>query len=182
MNRIPVLSNRSKLLLFGSLKGLVMMKAKWFGFRNDCCVHGLLIAKESTMRHKRCYQSFETANGVFQTLPSTLKRRSSSSSSVLSSVRNIFNNRFNSISLSIPTMEIMEEVGALVSILSEPSDVLFLDGDLGSGKTTFSRGFIKCKLGIQEEEEIRITSPTYLLSNAYVYKEDSGPETQRTRE
>ena len=79
-------------------------------------------------------------------------------------------------------MEIMEEVGALVSILSEPSDVLFLDGDLGSGKTTFSRGFIKCKLGIQEEEEIRITSPTYLLSNAYVYKEDSGPKTQRTRE
>jgi len=109
-------------------------------------------------------------------------------------------------------MEIMEEVGALISILSEPSDVLFLDGDLGAGKTTFSRGFIKCKLGIKDEyddagnprvqqSELRITSPTYLLSNTYVYKEydnddsgdttdsrqhsnsgDDGPNQQMTRE
>jgi len=93
-------------------------------------------------------------------------------------------------------MEIMEEVGALIAILSQPTDVLFLDGDLGAGKTTFSRGFIKCKLGIKDEyndadhvdgdkdkddgvggpriqqQALRITSPTYLLSNTYVYKED----------
>lgn len=94
-------------------------------------------------------------------------------------------------------MEIMEEVGALIAILSQPTDVLFLDGDLGAGKTTFSRGFIKCKLGIkdeyndadhvdgdkdkgddvggpriQQQQALRITSPTYLLSNTYVYKED----------
>lgn len=41
---------------------------------------------------------------------------------------------YNYISLSVPTYEVMEEVGSLISISSEPSDVLFLTGDLGSGK------------------------------------------------
>eukprot|EP00532_Pseudo-nitzschia_australis_P019042 CAMPEP_0168287440 /NCGR_PEP_ID=MMETSP0142_2-20121227/2263_1 /TAXON_ID=44445 /ORGANISM="Pseudo-nitzschia australis, Strain 10249 10 AB" /LENGTH=255 /DNA_ID=CAMNT_0008232825 /DNA_START=719 /DNA_END=1486 /DNA_ORIENTATION=+ len=106
---------------------------------------------------------------------------------------------FYSMSLSIPTMEMMEEVGALIAVLSQPTDVLFLDGDLGAGKTTFSRGFIKCKLGIVDDDDdddaddttsdndndnisdsgaarvqdasLRITSPTYLLSNTYEYIE-----------
>jgi tRNA A37 threonylcarbamoyladenosine biosynthesis protein TsaE len=89
-------------------------------------------------------------------------------------------------------MEMMEEVGALIAILSKQTDVLFLDGDLGAGKTTFSRGFIKCKLGIEGDDygydenddcedtaatrvgrgSLRITSPTYLLSNTYEYRED----------
>jgi hypothetical protein len=99
---------------------------------------------------------------------------------------------FHSISLSIPTMETMEEVGALIAILSKQTDVIFLDGDLGAGKTTFSRGFIKCKLGVADDgcdynesddcadttgarvgqASLRITSPTYLLSNTYEYRED----------
>lgn len=101
--------------------------------------------------------------------------------------------------LSIPTMETMEEVGALIAALSRPSDCILLDGDLGSGKTTFSRGFIRCKLGMVDTDDIgggggggdvparnnalRITSPTYLLSNTYVYRDDGddddGPLTRR---
>eukprot|EP00980_Cylindrotheca_fusiformis_P009162 scaffold1993_cov107-Cylindrotheca_fusiformis.AAC.6 len=74
--------------------------------------------------------------------------------------------------LSIPRPETCEEIGALLSAFSEPPDVLFLDGDLGAGKTTFSRGFVSCKLGIDDSETnlIRITSPTYLLSHTYEYK------------
>lgn len=101
---------------------------------------------------------------------------------------------YYSISLSIPTMETMEEVGALIAIISQPTDVLFLDGDLGAGKTTFSRGFIKCKLGITDDNDggkngddrkgdssMRITSPTYLLSNTYEYIEEDD-ETNESRE
>lgn len=77
-----------------------------------------------------------------------------------------------SLCLSIPEPEICEDIGALISAFSEPPDVLFLDGDLGAGKTTFSRGFVQCKLGIDENDtnSIRVTSPTYLLSNTYKYK------------
>ena len=109
---------------------------------------------------------------------------------------NIICDNFYSISLSIPTMEMMEEVGALIAILSQPSDVMFLDGDLGAGKTTFSRGFIKCKLGVADDdcdddendtqenrtEELRITSPTYLLSNTYEYTEDDDYDEDEDRE
>ncbi len=122
------------------------------------------------------------------------------SKSTSSFVKKSKDDNFHSISLSVPTMEVMEEVGALLAILSQQTDVLFLDGDLGAGKTTFSRGFIKCKLGIVDDDSeddkdendddddhddetstgaarvedasLRITSPTYLLSNTYEYRED----------
>ena len=116
-------------------------------------------------------------------------------------IKTDFGDDFHSISLSIPTMETMEEVGALIAVLSQQTDVLFLDGDLGAGKTTFSRGFIKCKLGIVddscdydedsegiEQGSLRITSPTYLLSNTYQYREDDdsvemgGRGREKTRE
>mmetsp|Transcript_12488 Transcript_12488/g.29788 ORF Transcript_12488/g.29788 Transcript_12488/m.29788 type:complete len:131 (+) Transcript_12488:2638-3030(+) len=69
--------------------------------------------------------------------------------------------------LSIPDPSTCEEIGALISAFAEPPDVLLLDGDLGAGKTTFSRGFIRNKLGANNEA---ITSPTYLLSNTYSYR------------
>ncbi len=126
----------------------------------------------------------------FQTSRPLAMSRSTSSTSIESHTED----KAHHLSLSIPTMEVMEEVGALIAILSQETDVLFLDGDLGAGKTTFSRGFIKCKLGIAddasesendgvdgfeptadarvEQASLRITSPTYLLSNTYEYRDD----------
>lgn len=43
-----------------------------------------------------------------------------------------------------------------------PGDVVLLDGDMGAGKTTFSKGVAK-GLGIEEE----VTSPTYAYMNDY---------------
>jgi len=41
---------------------------------------------------------------------------------------------------------------------------ILLDGDLGAGKTAFSRGFVRAATG---DWQRRVTSPTYLLSNTY---------------
>lgn len=41
-------------------------------------------------------------------------------------------------------------------------DILALDGDLGSGKTTFTKGLAKA-LGLEKE----ITSPTFVISKTY---------------
>lgn len=58
----------------------------------------------------------------------------------------------------------MEDVGGLLSVNSARGDVILLDGDLGAGKTCFSRGFVRGRTGSENE---RVTSPTYLLSNTY---------------
>lgn len=71
---------------------------------------------------------------------------------------------FYSLDLRIPTPEDMEDVGGLLSVGSTKGDVILLDGDLGAGKTCFSRGFVRGRTGSENE---RVTSPTYLLSNAY---------------
>ena len=68
------------------------------------------------------------------------------------------------LTLTIPTPSDMEDIGALLSVNSNKGDVILLDGDLGAGKTCFSRGFIRAKTGCGDE---RVTSPTYLLSNMY---------------
>mmetsp|Transcript_30445 Transcript_30445/g.62155 ORF Transcript_30445/g.62155 Transcript_30445/m.62155 type:complete len:314 (-) Transcript_30445:245-1186(-) len=71
--------------------------------------------------------------------------------------------------LFVPTPEDMEDIGGLLSVGSKGGDVILLDGDLGAGKTCFSRGFIRGRTGVEDE---RVTSPTYLLSNSYVIDED----------
>ena len=73
--------------------------------------------------------------------------------------------------LCIPTPEDMEDIGGLLSVNSKSGDVILLDGDLGAGKTCFSRGFIRGRTGAHDE---RVTSPTYLLSNTYSADDDDG--------
>lgn len=68
------------------------------------------------------------------------------------------------LTLTIPTPSDMEDIGALLSVNSKKGDCILLDGDLGAGKTCFSRGFVRAKTGCGDE---RVTSPTYLLSNMY---------------
>lgn len=64
----------------------------------------------------------------------------------------------------------MEDIGSLLATLALDSDtdpvggVIFLQGDLGAGKTTFARGFVRAATG---DADLRVTSPTYLLSNTY---------------
>ena len=171
-----------------------------FFFRGVPFVHkSLFHVRSSTV------MSTTSSIGSRNSMPS-IRRSSSlltSPKSTSSCIGKIQDDEYHSISLAIPTMEIMEEVGALIAILSKRTDVIFLDGDLGAGKTTFSRGFIKCKLGIvddcSEDEEsenidgslgarvqqasLRITSPTYLLSNTYEYEDDDEEEgISQTRE
>ncbi|UUV98093.1 tRNA (adenosine(37)-N6)-threonylcarbamoyltransferase complex ATPase subunit type 1 TsaE [Vagococcus luciliae] len=58
-----------------------------------------------------------------------------------------------------------QSFGKLLSELAQPGDIFILTGELGAGKTTFSKGFAK-GLGITQI----IKSPTYTLIREY----DSG--------
>jgi hypothetical protein len=86
--------------------------------------------------------------------------------------------------LYIPTEVDMLEIGTMCAMLffttpdldtyeSMPNngDVIFLKGDLGSGKSVFARGFIRGALG---DWKMDVPSPTYLLSNTYHARQDKG--------
>lgn len=49
-----------------------------------------------------------------------------------------------------------------LAVKAKPGDIFALEGDLGSGKTTFIKGFAKA-LGVKNE----ITSPTFVLLKKY---------------
>jgi len=75
--------------------------------------------------------------------------------------------------LRIPTPEDMEDIGALLAAVTlqeeggaatAAGDTIFLTGDLGAGKTALARGFVRAATG---DAHLRVTSPTYLLSNTY---------------
>ena len=55
-----------------------------------------------------------------------------------------------------------EALGSLVGQHVKDGDVLCLSGDLGAGKTTFTKGLAKA-LGIEDE----VTSPTFTILNVY---------------
>ena len=56
-----------------------------------------------------------------------------------------------------------EAVGAALAALLEPGAVIAYRGDLGAGKTAFTRGLAR-GLGVQEA----VTSPTYTIVNEYL--------------
>ena len=55
-------------------------------------------------------------------------------------------------------------MGGILSHISTVGDVILLGGELGAGKTCWARGFIRSML---DDKNLRVTSPTYLLSNTY---------------
>ena len=56
-----------------------------------------------------------------------------------------------------------EAVGAALARVLQPGTVIAYRGDLGAGKTSFTRGLAK-GLGVTE----RVTSPTYTIVNEYL--------------
>lgn len=62
----------------------------------------------------------------------------------------------------IPDAETQEAAGAALGELLTPPLLIFLEGDLGAGKTTLTRGILR-GLGYQG----RVVSPTYTLVETY---------------
>lgn len=56
-----------------------------------------------------------------------------------------------------------QAIAAALAISARPGDVLVLAGDLGAGKTTFTKGY-GAALGVTDH----ITSPTFTLAREYV--------------
>jgi len=65
-------------------------------------------------------------------------------------------------SLTIGTPEQMAELGALIAAQLGAGDVVALNGELGAGKTTLTRGLGEA-LGIRG----RVTSPTFVLARTH---------------
>ena len=62
-------------------------------------------------------------------------------------------------------------LGALVAAKARPGDTLFLNGDLGAGKTVFARAFIRARLN---DEGAEVPSPTFSLVQVYEGPKGSG--------
>lgn len=62
----------------------------------------------------------------------------------------------------VPNPTAMEELGEAFAKNSKPKDVFALVGPLGSGKTHWTKGFLKALL-----PKISVTSPTFSLVNEY---------------
>jgi len=67
-----------------------------------------------------------------------------------------------SVELRVETPEAMAELGALVASRLEAGDLIALNGELGAGKTTFTRGLGEA-LGVRGA----VTSPTFVLARTH---------------
>jgi len=62
----------------------------------------------------------------------------------------------------LPDEEATRSLGAAVAAVAEPGALIFLEGDLGAGKTTFAQGFLRAR-GWTES----VRSPTYPIIRSY---------------
>ena len=67
------------------------------------------------------------------------------------------------IEINVSRQSELEDFAARLALLCDPKDVIALYGDLGAGKTVFSRAFIR-SCGLPEEE---VPSPTFTLVQMY---------------
>ncbi|WP_340641481.1 tRNA (adenosine(37)-N6)-threonylcarbamoyltransferase complex ATPase subunit type 1 TsaE [Lactiplantibacillus plantarum] len=65
-------------------------------------------------------------------------------------------------SITVTSPEATMAIGAKLGQLVQPGDLILLDGDLGAGKTTFTKGLAK-SLGISNN----VKSPTFTLIREY---------------
>lgn len=157
-------SLRSSLVLFMIFSCTV--PAKTLAKQSAACFVSVMREPSTTLRrrHSRLFSIVPAKTLVkHQTVacfvsvmrkPTTLRRHSHLFSSPITST----------LELSIPTAQDMDDLGAVLSMDTGPGDTLLLGGDLGAGKTCFSRGFVRARTGDLEQ---RVTSPTFLLSNTY---------------
>ncbi len=68
--------------------------------------------------------------------------------------------------LTIKTAVAMRKLGGSLAHVCEPGTVIYLQGELGAGKTTFVRGFLR---GLGYSRHVR--SPTFNLFEIYQVKE-----------
>ena len=61
--------------------------------------------------------------------------------------------------------EDMEQLGAAFAASAHGGDVFLLHGDVGAGKSTFARGFVR---ELVNDPEHVVPSPTFLLANTCV--------------
>ena len=66
------------------------------------------------------------------------------------------------IELTIPDSAAMEALGARIAPLLRAGDLVLLEGELGAGKTTFTRG-LGAALGVRGA----VTSPTFVLARTH---------------
>lgn len=64
--------------------------------------------------------------------------------------------------LAIPTPEAMAELGAVIAARLDAGDLVMLNGELGAGKTTLTRGIGEA-LGVRGA----VTSPTFVLARTH---------------
>lgn len=70
----------------------------------------------------------------------------------------------------LPTSSDMERWGFQCGLVVQQGDVLVLTGDLGAGKTTFTRG-----LGEALELETPVSSPTFIVARTHPRKDPQAP-------
>jgi tRNA threonylcarbamoyladenosine biosynthesis protein TsaE len=58
----------------------------------------------------------------------------------------------------------MKKLGQIVGEQCQPNDIICLRGEMGTGKTVFSQGFIQ---HLTMNDQLHVTSPTFLLDNIY---------------
>jgi len=66
--------------------------------------------------------------------------------------------------LRLSTVEETERLGAQLAEVVQRGDVVFLSGELGAGKTSLSRGFLRRFFG---DAELEVPSPSYLICLSY---------------
>jgi len=69
------------------------------------------------------------------------------------------------IALSLANEAATAELAGRLAQLVRPGDVIALEGDLGSGKTSLARAFIRSLAGAEED----VPSPTFTLVQVYDY-------------
>lgn len=74
------------------------------------------------------------------------------------------------ITLSIATPEDMAALGATIAAQLQAGDLIALNGELGAGKTTFTRG-LGAALGVRGA----VTSPTFVLARTHPRLDGSAP-------